>query len=325
MELIHKYKDIIVSRLGGNLEALILVGSFSRNEGLIKQSNGKLELISDIEYWAVMSGRKVTRHTSHVEIERELKDYLKKQNIEVDIAIKVTTKEHLRMLKPYIFTIETKKYGKVLWGDEKILDYIPDYTERDIVPLDGFILLNNRIVEQLIVWQKASSGQPTRYYDIVKGYIQLVNSYLAVNKTYKCLYPEKQEEFHRTYNGNSYLKDRVNQAFAFLKQPENIILAQDDALKQWQELRDYYRQMWEQQLHIFVKTPSFIQGIKWWIKILVDSRKRSLFSFIEIFTNLFITSPQFLIYRYAAREYFSDNSNAFKINWIIKQWETIVK
>lgn len=301
MEIIERYIEEIVRRLGNNLRALILVGSFARGEGI--------EGLSDMEFVEVVKNVQIVRNGEDGK----------------NVSIKFTTGNHFKRLKPYIFTIELKKYGKVLWGDKKILELIPDYSYEDIDPKDGFILLNNRIVEQLIIWQKASSGQHVRHYDVAKGYIQLVNSYLAVNRTYKSLYPEKQEEFNRVYKGNGYLKDKVNQAFAFLKQPENRILAQDDALRQWKELRNYYRQLWKEQVRIFAKPSSFIERIKGWVKVLVDPRKRSLFSCTEITANIFKTSPQFIIYQQAAGEYFSNNQNAFKISRIIKQWEAIVK
>jgi len=337
MEIIDRYKEEIVKRLGDNLEALILVGSFSRGEGI--------EGLSDIEFVGIV--KKMKRLDSRF-CGNDSK------GCENDISIKFTTRNHLKRLKPYIFTIELKKYGKVLWGEKKILELLPDYSYDDIDPKDGFVLLNNRIVDQLIVWQKASSGQSVRNYDIVKGYIQLVNSYLAVKRTYKSLYSEKQEEFNRVYKDNSYLKNKVNDAFIFLKKMDSrfrgndskgygndsresgidrkeygndlsIMLGSYEALRQWQELRNCYRQMWEEQVRISVESTSFIDRIKGWVKVLVDSQKRLLFSFDEIAGNLFMISPQFLIYRYAVREYFSDKQNSFNISRIIKQWEVIVK
>lgn len=300
-EVIKHTAEDIVRRLGDNLEALILAGSFARGEGI--------EALSDIEFLAVVKSLKVVRNSEALK----------------NATIKFTTKSHLARLKPYIFTIELKKYGKVLWGDKKILRLVPDYAYADIEPKDGFILLNNRIVEQLIVWQEILSSRPVRHYEMAKGYIQLVNSYLAVNREYKSLYPEKQEAFNRVYTGNGSLKDRVSQAFAFLKQPHKQILALDDALSQWRQLRDYYRQMWEEQSLIFTKPPSFIERIKGWIKVLSDPKKRALFSFSEIIPNLLSNSHQSLIYQAAVGEYFSDNPDVTKVNRLIKQWETVVK
>ena len=300
-KLIKGVTEDIARRLGDNLEALILVGSFARGEGI--------ETLSDIELLAIVKNVKIVPNSEAIK----------------NITIKFTTSKHLERLKPYIFTIELKKYGKVFWGDKDILRLVPDYSYADIEPKDGWTLLNNRIVEQLMVWREASSHQPVRYYDIVKGYIQLVNAYLAVNRRYKSLYPEKEEEFNRVYNGNGSLKNKVSEAFSFLKEPENRILALDEALRQWNELRDYYRQLWQEQSRIFAKPPSFLERIKGWIKVLSDSKKRTFFSFSEIIRNLLTNSHQSLIYKAAVNEYFADNPNTAKVNQLIKQWEVVVK
>lgn len=299
-ELIQQEAENIVRRISDNLEAIILVGSFARGEGI--------ETLSDIEFLVVVKNVKIARDSEDIK----------------NVTIKFTTGKHLKRLKPYIFTIELKKFGKVLWGEKDILGLVPDYAYADIEPKDGFILLNNRIVEQLIVWREISAGQPVRYYEMAKGYIQLVNAYLAVNKTYKSRYPEKEEEFNRVYNGNGSLKDRVGEAFTFFKEPNNQILSSDDAIRQWQDLRDYYREMWEEQSRIFTKPPSFIERIKGWIKVLSDSKRRLLFSFSEIM-RMPINGHRFLIYKSAVNEYFSDNPDAGKVNRLIKQWESSVK
>ena len=82
--LITKYSKEIVSKLGNNLEALILVGSYSREE--------EIEGLSDIEFWAVVKDLSKTN----------------KPKLDNNVSLGFTTKDHLRRLKPYIYTIEVK-------------------------------------------------------------------------------------------------------------------------------------------------------------------------------------------------------------------------
>ena len=145
-ELIVKYAEEITNKLKDNLEALILVGSFSRGEGI--------EGLSDIEYWAVV---KNIASVSMPDLKNE------------KITLNSTTRNHLSKLKPYIFAVEVKKFGKVLWGDKEVLDLIPNYDFKDIEPFDGFVLLNNRIVEQLILWNKIQEKKEVHAYDFDKG------------------------------------------------------------------------------------------------------------------------------------------------------------
>jgi len=308
-ELIRQETEDILRRLDGNIEALILLGSFARGEGI-----GGL---SDIEFLGVV---------------KNSKDIQKKET--KNITVKFTTANRLKRLKPYIFTLELKKYGKVLHGNKKVLDLIPGYTYDDIEPMDGFVLLNNRIVEQLILLQRIKSRESVNQYDFDKGYIQIVNSYLAFNKRYKSLYPEKREQFNRLYIGNSILKDRVNDAFSSIKGSQASKIGPREALNQWQELRKFFQEMWLYEAKVLCRhsTPNSILSlpglagrIKGWLKVMISQERRRLFSWKEVIRWFFITSPQYLIYSDAASLYFSDDIDMEKLDKVIEKWKTFVK
>lgn len=287
-ELISKYTNGIVEKLKGNLEALILVGSFARNEGIAYQNNGKTDLISDIEFWAVVKNIPASRNRCC-------------NNEKVSLGF--TTRKHLTQLKPYIYTLEAKKFGKVLWGDKGILDLIPDYDFKDIEPIDGFILLNNRIVEQLILRNKIQANEAIYNYDFDKGYIQLVNSYLAFNKRYRGLYPEKKEEFLKSYqNSGTDFINKVKSAFDALSSPQNEVISRETAIIKWKELRNHFKAIWVYEADNLNKF-SGLRNIK-------DKLKRWL---------------QFLIYKCAIDEYFKENANCEKSRKIIQLWERFIK
>ena len=287
MDIINKYKEKIVSRLGDNLEALILVGSFARGEAVIYESNGKKELISDIEFWAVVKDLSIAKTIS----------------FDNNVSLGFTTLKHLRQLKPYIYTIEVKKFGKVLYGHSNILNLIPDYSYENIEPIDGFILLNNRIVEQLILLNRIEDVQGVNQYDFDKSYIQLVNSLLVFNRRYRSLYPDKQDEFRRFYKDSDIgLLNKVDEAFASVKQQSGVAIRQDEALKKWQEVREHFRKVW-------IREKRTLGKVKCWIK------------FLSLGKPL-----QFLIYQKAANLYFSDEyHNKQKRDIVIKEWKKHIK
>ncbi len=277
IELINKYVKEIMKRLGDNLEALTLVGSYSRGEGI--------EGLSDIEFLGIV---KEVRNVGNIEVVE-------------NVNVKFTTKEHLAKFKPYIFTVELKKFGKVLFGDKNILDLIPNYRYEDIKPLDGFILLNNRIVEQLILLNKIVDNQKINQYDFDKSYIQLVNSLLVINRQYKSLYPEKQEVF-RGICKDKELLDKAELAFVSIKQPSKAAIDQLEALKKWKEVRGYFRKVWLDE----IKT---LGRIKCWLRVLTTSRP-----------------IRYFVYQKAASLYFSSNyQNSDKRDAVIESWEKFVK
>ncbi|MFA4932986.1 MAG: hypothetical protein WC574_00930 [Candidatus Omnitrophota bacterium] len=269
-ELINKHSKEIVNKLGKNLESLILVGSYSREE--------EIEGLSDIEFWAVVKnlGR------------------AKKPALDSNVSLGFTTRSHLRRLKPYIYTIEVKKFGKVLHGEKNILSLIPDYSYGDIDPIDGVILLNNRLVERLILLDKIENNQKINQYDFDKGYIQLVNSLLVLNKKYRSIYPEKLEEFRKLNINNVSLKNKIEGAFASIKQPSKLPVNKNEALVKWLELREYFRNIWLEE-------------------------KRLL-------RRLIFKPLHFFIYRKASNIYFSDKyKNKQLRDSVIANWERFIK
>lgn len=297
MELINKYAKEIAGKLGEGLEALILVGSFSRGEGV--------EGVSDIEFWAVVKDLSA----------------VKKPELAGNLSLGLTTRNHLKRLKPYIYTVEVKKFGKVLSGDKDILKLIPDYSYADIKPIDGFILLNNRIVEQLILLSKINDGQTINQYDFDKGYIQLVNSLLVLNRRYKSLYPEKQEEFKKIDSSAASLpqndKDdgllnKIEEAFASINNQRSGIASaptvprndvnREETLKKWLELREYFKKVW-------VDEKKFIGNLMCLIKVLNSGKP-----------------IRFFVYQKSVGLYFSEEyQNKTKRDNVIKNWKRFVK
>jgi len=276
-ELINRDAKKIVTKLSNNLEALILVGSYSREE--------EIEGLSDIEFWAVV------------------KDLTKanKPSLDNKVSLGFTTRRHLEHLKAYIYTLEVKKYGKVVYGDKNILNLIPDYSFGDIAPIDGFILLNNRMMEQLILLNKIEDNQPIKQYDFDKGYIQLVNSLLVLKKQYKGLYPEKLETFRKIYTDDALLS-RVELAFVSLDELARTLINKENALKKWIELREYFRK-------VYLDGVETLGGFRCWMKLLGTGKLMRLF-----------------IYREAATLYFSQGYlDRKKRDSVINQWEKFVK
>ena len=291
-ELIEKYKDIIVRELNENLVALVLVGSFARNEGI--------DNVSDIEFLAVV---------------KDMPSVEKICKAEGKLTIGLTTQRHLERLKPYIFAVETKKFGKVVWGDNGILNCIPNYSFQDIATQDGFTLLNNRIVEQLMLWQRIKRGESIILYDLMKGYIQMTNSILAFHQCYRALYPEKEEAISKLFEEkNNFsalfpgLLEKIHAAFILLKNG-SIIKSIDskEALEKWEELKIHMKNVWNYENHNMKGLSS--------LEILKDLARAIMVRGL----------PRFLIYRDALKEYFSDSPDEIRSADVVAKWEKYVK
>jgi len=321
------------------VKAIVLVGSFSRNEAIFDQTKEPVKFFSDIEFWVVAEpGAFAHIAMKKSVIERELERRLLEKGYKVKISVGFTTVEHLKRLKPYIYTFEVKRYGKVLWGDGKILDNIPECSSENIDPLDGFILLNNRIVEQLMLLNNIERGKSIDQYEINKGYIQVVNSILAFKKRYRSMYPEKREAILKLFEEDTDLLGRMT---CFIAKIEPIFdslsgvqpkpLTKNGAMLEWRGLRKCFKQAWIYEAQRLTNNDS--HDIEKLLKAadLLSSAEARFKGWGKYFLKGgrglpdIRTSPQALIYKRAVKEYFGRTPDMDNIKEIIADWEKHVK
>lgn len=337
--------------------SIVLVGSFARGEDLWVEWEGQSRCLSDVEVLAVVEEESLRDLAWRQDIERALKRALLvgimgelftegANAIGIDMSVGFTTKPHLRRLKPHIFTLELKRFGKVIFGDPSVLDLIPDYTPADLSRIDALVLLCNRIVEQLKVYDVIKKSPLINQYLIDKGYIQIVNSLLSFEKRYCPLYPEKQPVFE-TLSGtrDSLLAAlRLNSpayydAFTHIVHRDFPDIVQGKALDQWRVLRDEFGKVLcyevteilkydhlniTEAVNCLISVPNLMDCAKGWAQV-VMRRQVETFRPSKVVRFIWRTSPQFLIYRDAARLYFSDNSAPQERLEVIGQWQRIVK
>jgi len=335
--------------------SVVLIGSFARVEELWSESDGHRRLLSDVEAMVVVEEEKLLDRNWRKDLEAELKRILPIGVIgEVtgpgagvfEVCVGFTTKRHLRRLKPHIFTLELKKFGKVICGDPSVLDLIPDYTPADLSRLDALVLLCNRIVEQLKAYVSINKGLSVNQYLIDKGYIQVVNSLLSFDKKYCSLYPEKQTAFaYLTGQKDSPLAGlglnilAYNNAFVHILKHEFPLISQKEALEQWKVLRNefdkvfcyevaeilkYDRLKIKEAVDCLISIPNLMDCAKGWAKVFTRNHAEILRP-SEILRSIWCTSPQFLIYQQAARLYFLEEWPAQERMGVIDKWQRIVK
>lgn len=254
----------------------------------------------------------------------ELREYLSCRGFSIEVSVGISSPRHLAKLKPRIFTVELKKFGKVLWGDENILNLVPNYPFSRIDLLDGFILLNNRIIEQLKVLDLIKENKDIPAYVNNKAYWQMANVLLTLFGEYRALYSQKQEQVAGLFQQNPQLREifpdfpaKLNQAVLSARLPAK---KGTDALENWQIIRLDYKKLWFYYLQKLIsksdcrykdclRQADYSSRVKGWLKFIAQNN----FSFIAIKQALFYantTSPQFYVYARAAQVYFDDLDNA---------------
>jgi len=191
-EIIHAVVELSLSFFPDRLLSIVLTGSLAREEGTWLNMGARTRLAGDAEFLLVFEDTKSlppSESTNRLcaDVEARLAD----QDIEAKIDISPVEPRYLRLQKPHIFAFELITHGRVIWGDEQILNWIPRFTATEIPVEDGFRTLLNRMTELVEALSKPEKGSKTTdiaNYRSMKLSLDMATSYLLFAGIYEPTY-----------------------------------------------------------------------------------------------------------------------------------------
>ena len=140
------------------LSALILGGGYGRGEGGVFLENGKMELYNDYDFFVIsndISRSKMQQY--HAELFEVGEKLTKIIGIDVDFGPFRNVSE-LASMKFTMMWFELKQAHIVVYGDEKILDAIPNFQPNAIPLSEAMGLMLNRSVGLLLAKQRLENN-----------------------------------------------------------------------------------------------------------------------------------------------------------------------
>jgi hypothetical protein len=176
--------DFLLERLGGELVATILTGSFARGEGTVLARGRELRALGDFEFFVVFPHDGDARKRCLVEWGRAASACLAARGLRADVEFGAIDVEFFhRRARPSIFVYDLREHGKVLWGSSELLAALPRFRTDEIPPEDALYLLFNRVIEQLEAWDRLErrdgDGLLQATYQRLKLMLDLAGSALA--------------------------------------------------------------------------------------------------------------------------------------------------
>jgi hypothetical protein len=205
--------DVLVDRLPeGALAALVLTGSFARGEGSVMASDGRLRVLGDIEFLAVLASEHEfhTYRTQMPEIGRAA-SHAVRDVIEVDVEFGPVTTEYFRTnARPSIFVYDLIRHGKVVCGSTDIVKTVPEFGPERIPADDAVNLLFNRTIEQLEAYDRAATLEGRALWDLAyqrqKLVLDLAGSALAFVGRHQPSYEARPAAFGRLFTETPALR-----------------------------------------------------------------------------------------------------------------------
>jgi hypothetical protein len=187
---------------GALLKALISTGSLARGEATIIRKKESWAVRGDAEFMLVFERNAALPATTALGgVRRRIENDLLQRKVECKIDLSAVHPTYFQRLPAHIFTYEMKHCGRVIAGDEAILQSIPDYSVDELSREDAWRLLCNRLIEVLECAEELSGERgrfsPELQYRIIKLYLDMATSLLVFVGAYAPSYRERRDAMLR--------------------------------------------------------------------------------------------------------------------------------
>lgn len=186
--------ELLVTRLSTQPQAIVLTGSFARNEGSVLITGNRTRVLGDMECMVIFSSD-ADRSPLQVALNEHadaLRAELASRGIECDLEFRAVNKEYFYALTPQIFGYELLKHGRTIWGDPSILAAVPPLSINSVPRWDAWRMLHNRIIEQLYWCDRINACNREQldkiYYQLIKCHIDLATTLLVFAGRYEDTY-----------------------------------------------------------------------------------------------------------------------------------------
>ncbi len=207
--MIQEVCESLASRLSVRPEAIVLTGSFAREEGSVLMTGEHLRVLGDMEYMVIFSPGADRGALQKFLDEQavQLRTEFFSRGMYCDLEFRATYPEYFHKLSPQIFGYELLSRGRTVWGDSSVLATAPRFPVESIPQWDAWRMLNNRIVEQLYWVDRITSSDRDEllrlYYQLVKCHIDLCTTLLVFAGKYEDTYAGRSAALTRWASGLS--------------------------------------------------------------------------------------------------------------------------
>jgi hypothetical protein len=171
----------------------------ARGEGTYITQDGGVRVMGDAEFLLVFRDRASVPSAGKMGgIRDDIENLLAAQGISCAVGLSAVPTSFLAESRPHVFAYELRSWGKVIWGEQEILNLMAAFKPSDIPLEDAWRLLQNRVVEMLQfpddftgIW----TALPVEtHYRTVKLYLDMATSFLLFAGAYSPTYRQRVEK-----------------------------------------------------------------------------------------------------------------------------------
>lgn len=218
--IIDSLCNILIKRLSkyDSILSVILIGSCARGEETYcLDKTGKKLLYSDIEFFAVVKGKSQIASIKKCVSQLNSEFLLKETSPLFEISVGFLFVDSIRRIDKRFIIFETKKCGRVVYGDDIWLNKLPIITCKNINRSNMVCIINQRLYHVLSEWNKLSSCE--KKYCIARNSLDVLTIFLTFSGVLISTYSSRNrflKEHQELIDGvfdNSFI-DRLNDYLA---------------------------------------------------------------------------------------------------------------
>ncbi|MBI9031952.1 hypothetical protein JEZ13_08145 [bacterium] len=274
-----------------DIAAILLGGGYGRGEGGVLIENNKEFLYNDYDLFVILKNVNLLKkrdYQNRIHLIHEKFTPLVK--IDVDVG-PLQTVNAISKAPHWMMWYELKNGFKLLWGNQSIRSYFPDYPHDKMPLMEAYRLLLNRGVGLLLCKQHFETYEETESQEFIlrnirKAQLAMGDAYLIKKKSFHYSYKKRDEIFSELENDqdmiNLNIYNHYKIAYQFKEKPHKPNLTKEEYLSEYHNLLTIYESLYN---WIFTNEVSDKLNLETYQKILneIFTEKRNL---PDLFKNI---------------------------------------
>lgn len=286
--------EIIVKTIrkfsNSNIVSIILYGSYGRGEGAFYEEGDNIFTYNDYDLIIIVDA------SLSKTLINSIKEKLKRKLSIRWIDLTQKTISELKKLKPSIFNFDLKYGSKVIWGNKRIFEYIPDFKAEQIPEKDIEILYFTRLYTflgslKLDAFENGIYNEDARFFrnQMAKAILAVADILLIQKKMYHSSYIERTKRILQYYSEKIEFVELCEWALNEKLNPKGLAMTSDEINLFYKKILTIYLKEFNRALSKFYKKQ---------ITSTFDIEKALLFSLEEFISRIKTTIKTRSLSRY---------------------------
>ncbi len=252
-EQLLQIKDEILTLIPAkDIAAILLGGGYGRGEGGVLEEDGKEYLYNDYDLFVILKNVSYLKKKEYQDkVQLIHKKFTPLFKIDVDVG-PLQTVNAISKAPHWMMWYELKNGHIVLWGNENIKNYFPDYSQEKMPIMEAYRLLLNRGVGLILCKKHFTTFEEEESKEFIlrnirKAQLAMGDAFLIKKGVFNYSYKKRDEIFTQLINDESLVQlgiyEHYKRAYNFKERPHKAKLTKEEYLQEYEVVCAVYEKL----------------------------------------------------------------------------------